>query len=65
MRCYCDNPGGSSTLKTKYGNVKLKPRREKREEKEHERKEKTSTTETRVNGKVKIHFERVGEKKSS
>lgn len=24
-RCYCDNPRGSSTLKTKYGNVKLKP----------------------------------------
>lgn len=65
MRCYCDNPGGSSTLKTKYGNVKLKPVREKREEKKHERKEKKSTIEARANEKVKMHFERVGKKKTT
>lgn len=60
MRCYCDNPGGRSTLKTKYGNVKLKPGRGKKKRKNI--KERRSTIEARANEKVKVNFERVGEK---
>lgn len=39
--------------------------REKREDKKHERKEKTSTIQARANEKVKMQFERIGEKKVS
>lgn len=63
-RCYCDNPWGTSALKTKYGNVKLKPGEGKKRRQKHERKEKTSATETGANEKDKIHFGRIGGKKS-